>query len=156
MNRVTEYLNSHKIRYQLLSHQHSRSTLSSAICAHIPVHKIAKAVVLEDHDGKHLMAILPGDYKLSIGKLNDELNRSFKLVKEDKIYRMFSDCSSGAIPPVPSVYHMEAIVDEQLCSEPEVFIEAGDHETLIQLDKDDFRRLVADYRLCRFSRKVLH
>lgn len=156
MNRVTEYLNSHKIRYQLLSHQESRSSISSAICAQIPLHSLAKAVVLEDHDGKHLMAILPADYKLSLSKLNDELNRSFKLVKEAQVYKMFSDCATGAVPPIPNVYHMDAIFDDELTDEPEVFLEAGDHETLIQLENKDFRKLMGNHKHSRFSRKVFH
>ena len=156
MSRVTEYLNSHKIRYQLLSHQQSRSTISSAICAHVPIHQLAKAVVLEDHEGRHLMAVLPGDYKLSLTKLGEDLNRSFKLAKEQDVYQLFSDCACGAVPPVPNAYRMDAIFDEELNLESEVYLEAGDHETLIQLFHEDYVRFVASHRQGRFSRRILH
>lgn len=155
-NRVTHYLDSQHVRYDLVSHPHSRSSVSSAISAAIPTHQIAKAVMLEDHEGRHLMAILPGDYKLSLSKLNDELNRSFRLVKEAKIYQMFSDCDAGAVPPMPNAYHMDAIFDDELLNLPEVFLESGDHETLIQMDKRDFLRLMAAHRHSRFSSQVLH
>lgn len=155
-NRVTNYLDSQHIRYGLLSHPHSQSSIGSAISAEIPMHQLAKAVMLEDHEGRHLMAILPSDYKVSLSKLNDELHRSFHLINEAKVYQMFSDCSSGAVPPIPNAYHMEAIYDDELISENQLFLESGDHETLIQLDTVDFQRLMASHRHARFSRKVIH
>lgn len=155
-NRVTHYLDSQNIRYQLLSHPHSRSSIGSAISAEIPMHQLAKAVVLEDHEGRHLMAVLPSDYKVSLTKLNDELNRSFKLVKEAKVYQLFTDCESGAIPPVPNAYHMDAIFDDALFAESELFLELGDHETLIQIEKGDFKHLIAAHKHSRFSTKVIH
>ena len=106
VSRTTHYLDSQHIRYALISHPHSKSSISSAISAQIPTHNIAKAVMLEDHEGRHMMAVVPGDYKVSLSKLNDELNRSFRLIKEAKVYQLFSDCDSGAVPPVPNAYHM--------------------------------------------------
>ena len=155
-NRVTHYLDSQHIRYGLVSHPHSRSSVGSAISAEVPMHQIAKAVMLEDHEGKHLMAIVPGDYKVSLSKLNDELNRSFKLVKEAKVYQLFTDCDSGAVPPIPNAYHMDAIYDDELAAEPQLFLESGDHETLIQIDREDFQRLMASHKHSRFSTKVIH
>lgn len=156
VNRVTHYLDSQHIRYGLVSHPHSKSSVGSAISAEVPMHQIAKAVMLEDHEGRHIMAIVPGDYKVSLSKLNDELNRSFKLVKEAKIYQLFTDCDSGAIPPVPNAYHMDAIYDDELESEAQLFMESGDHETLIQIDRNDFKKLMANFRHGRFSSKVIH
>lgn len=156
LNRATNYLDSQHIRYGLVSHPHSKSSVGSAISAEVPMHQIAKAVMLEDHEGHHLMAIVPGDYKVSLSKLSDELNRSYKLIKEAKVYQLFTDCDSGAIPPVPNAYHMDAIYDDELKSERQLFLESGDHETLIQLDREDFVRMMGNHKHSRFSRKVLH
>ena len=155
-NRVTHYLDSQQIRYGLLSHPHSRSSVGSAISAQVPMHRVAKAVMLEDHEGRHLMAILPTDYKLSLSKLGEELNRSFKLVKEAKVYQLFTDCDSGAVPPIPNAYHMEAVYDDALINEPELFLESGDHETLIQIERADFKRMMEAHKHLRFSSKVIH
>jgi Ala-tRNA(Pro) deacylase len=120
------------------------------------MHQIAKAVILEDHEGKHLMAIVPADYKVSLSMLSYELNRSFKLAKEADVYQMFKDCDIGAVPPVPSVYHLDAVYDEELTKEQELFLESGDHETLIKVSREDFMRLMASYKHSKFSRKVFH
>lgn len=156
IHRVTRYLNEQHIRYDLLAHTHSNSSVGSAISAAVPMHLIAKAVLLEDHEGRHIMAIVPGDYKVNIRVLNDALNRSFRLVNERKLFELFTDCDAGAVPPLPEAYFMDAIYDDELFSLPEVFMESGDHETLIQMDKTEFRRLMATNKHSRFSHKVLH
>ena len=156
LNRATNYLDSQHIRYGLISHPHSKSSIGSAISAEVPMHQIAKAVMLEDHEGRHLMAIVPGDYKVSLSKLGDELNRSFRLIKEAKVYQLFMDCDSGAVPPVPNAYHMDAIYDDELGNEHQLYLESGDHETLIQIDKSDFLRMMGNHKHLRFSSKVFH
>jgi Ala-tRNA(Pro) deacylase len=155
-NRVTHYLDKAHIHYQIVSHAPSKSSIGTAISAEIPMHQIAKAVILEDHQGRHIMAIVPADYKVSLSLLSDELKRSFKLAKEAEIYQMFSDCDSGAVPPIPSAYHLDAVYDEALTQQEQLFLESGDHKTLIQLNREDFIRLMSSYKHSRFSRKVFH
>ncbi|MFT4939595.1 MAG: Ala-tRNA(Pro) deacylase [Paraglaciecola sp.] len=155
-NRVTHFLDQQHIHYGIVPHSRSKSSVGTAISAEVPMHKIAKAVILEDHEGKHIMAIVPGDYKVSLSMLNEELNRSFKLAKEAEVYQMFTDCDSGAIPPIPSVYYLDAVYDEELTREPELYLESGDHETLIQISREDFMRLMGSYKHSRFSSKVFH
>ncbi|MFQ3237415.1 MAG: Ala-tRNA(Pro) deacylase [Paraglaciecola sp.] len=155
-NRVIQFLDSEHIHYSMVPHAHSKSSISSAISAEVPMHKIAKAVMLEDHEGKHLMAIVPADYKVDLRELGNTLNRDLKLAKEAKVYQIFADCDSGAIPPLPTAYHLDAVYDEQLTEEKELFLESGDHETLVQLDRDDFIRLMGTAKHARFSHKVFH
>ncbi|MFT6898233.1 MAG: Ala-tRNA(Pro) deacylase [Paraglaciecola sp.] len=155
-NRVTQFLDSEHIHYSVVPHSHSKSSLSSAISAEVPMHRIAKAVMLEDHEGKHLMAIVPADYKVDLRLLSNELNRELKLAKEAQVYQMFADCDSGAIPPLPGAYHLDAVYDEQLTQEQELFLESGDHETLIQLNRNDFIRLMGASKHARFSHQVFH
>ena len=78
--RLSHYLNEHHIRFQTLSHEHSHSSLHSGIAAGVPLNHLAKGVVLEDHDGKHMMAILPANAKINLAILNDEMNATFHLV----------------------------------------------------------------------------
>ena len=155
-NRVMHYLDEEHIRYGVVPHPHSKSSIGTAISAEIPMHQIAKAVILKDHEGKHLMAIVPADYKVSLSLLSDELNRSLKLAKEAEVYQMFTDCDIGAVPPVPSAYHLDAVYDEELKMEQELFLESGDHETLLQVSREDFMRLMASYKHSKFSHKVFH
>ncbi|MFT5924373.1 MAG: Ala-tRNA(Pro) deacylase [Paraglaciecola sp.] len=155
-NRVIHYLDKEHIRYGIVHHTHSKSSIGTAISAEVPMHQIAKAVILEDHEGKHIMAIVPADYKVSLSMLSNELKRTFKLAKEAEVYQMFNDCDVGAVPPIPNVYHFDAVYDEELIMEQELFLESGDHETLIQLSRENFIRLMTSYKHSRFSSKVFH
>ncbi len=149
--RVSDYLESQQIPYDLVAHDSSNSSISSAVLAQIPLHKIAKAVILEDHESHHLMAILPANHKISLSKLNEELHRSFQLVTESQLYQMFGDCEEGAVPPIGEAYHLDMCWDEVLNSVPDVYLEAGDHNTLVHLSHDNFRRLMKESKHLFFS-----
>jgi Ala-tRNA(Pro) deacylase len=154
--RVTQYLDNEHIKYSVVPHSHSKSSIGSAISAEVPMHQIAKAVMLEDHEGRNLMAIVPADYKISLAAVGEELHRQFRLVKEAKVYEMFDDCDQGAVPPMPAVYHVDAVYDEELAHQRELYLESGDHETLVQLKQADFIKLMESYKHSRFSRQVIH
>lgn len=154
--RLDQYLSEHDIPFQTVSHSHSQSSLQSGVAAGIPLVSLAKGIVLEDHDGHHMMAVLPANNKISLTRLNDELNANFHLVKERQVYEMFADCENGAVPPVGSAYHMSMTYDEVLTRQNYVYLEAGDHETLIKLDQQSFRQLMGQSRMMRFSSELFH
>lgn len=155
-NRFSHYLAEHHINYQTLHHSHSRNSIHSAISANIPFMNIAKAVVLEDHDGKHLMAVLPANAKISLSQVNKEFHGRYHLVKERDVHTFFDDCEHGAVPPVGSAYHMSMICDKALLALDYIYLEAGDHETLIKLDNAAFRQLMGQSRLLSFGSQVVH
>jgi len=154
--RFSHYLATHNIHYQTLSHSHSTNSIHSAVSANIPFMNIAKAVILEDHDGKHLMAVLPANAKISLSQINQEFHGRYHLVKERNLYGFFADCEHGAVPPVGSAYHMSMICDKALMGLEYIYLEAGDHETLIKLDNAAFRKLMGQSRLLSFASQVVH
>ncbi len=154
--RIGDYLQSHHIQYQVINHAQSANSLSSARVAQISPEKLAKAVILEDHEGRHIMAILPSTHKISFHKLEDQMNRDFHLLSEQKVCNMFNDCQPGAVPPLSHAYHMDSVYDELLIEHKDVFLEGGDHKNLIHLKGSEFRKLVEDCRHGRFSGEVFH
>jgi len=152
--RLTAYLDDHKIRYDVKPHSHSYSSIGTAIAAEVSPRKLAKAVVLEDHQGRHMMAVVPTDNKISIRKLGQSLNREFHLVTERQVYHLFRDCAPGAIPPVGHAFNMETIVDDQLANQRDIYMESGDHETLIHMKQAEFQKLMASSQHGRFSGEV--
>lgn len=154
--RFDHYLHEHDIQFQVVPHEHSRSSIHSGKVADIPLMSLAKGVVLEDHEGRHIMAVLPANNKISLSRVNDELNSSFHLVKERQVYEMFDDCDNGAVPPMGSPYHMSTLCDEMLTNLDTVYLEAGDHETLLKLDRAAFGRLMEQSKCFRFSSQVFH
>lgn len=149
--RVSDYLKAQQIPYSLVPHEASNSSMSTSFLAHIPLKNIAKAVILEDHEGHNLMAVLPADRKVDLMKLGEQLNRSFQLVKEEQVYKMFSDCEEGAVPTMARAYHIDACWDEVLNSMSDIYFEAGDHNTLVHLNHDGFIQLMQNTRHFYFS-----
>lgn len=121
-----------------------------------PPKKLAKAVVLEDHEGRRMMALLPSTHKISFHKLTDELHRDFRLLSEKKLKPLFNDCHPGAVPAVSHAYQMDTVYDDLLFEQQDVFLEAGDHFSLIHLSHQEFTKLVKDCRHGRFSGEVFH
>ena len=118
--------------------------------------KLVKAVVLEDHEGRRMMALLPGTHKISFHKLSEELNRDFHLLSQKQLNLLFNDCQPGAVPPVSHAYKMDTVYDDLLFEQLDIFLEAGDHLSLIHLKHDEFTKLVQDCRHGRFSGEVMH
>jgi len=154
--RLDSYLTEQKIQYQLVEHDHSESSIGSAILAKIPLEKIAKAVILKDHEDRKLMAVLPAKNKISISAINENLLGNYSLLKEQDVYSMFSDCELGAIPPVGDAFNMHMICDEQLDLLDYVYFEAGDHRNLLRLSHDDFEKISEHCKHLRFSRELIH
>ncbi|WP_199610093.1 aminoacyl-tRNA deacylase [Flocculibacter collagenilyticus] len=155
-NRVYSYLKNNQIPFDVVEHPHSNNSLSTAISSQIPFANIAKAVMLADHEGKKVMAVLPGNNKISLSKLNDATHREFHLINEQEVFKLFSDCEHGAVPPVAKAYEMDAVYDEALFDQADVYLEAGDHQTLIHLSHSDFIKLTKGYKTAHFSSQVFH
>jgi Ala-tRNA(Pro) deacylase len=154
--RLNTYLKAENIDYELVQHSHSQNSISSASSANVPAIQLAKAVILEDHEGRRLMAVIPAINKVSLNILSDSLNRSLHLVKEQAVYPMFKDCEHGAIPPVAAAYNMDVVYDDQLLEGKDIYFEAGDHSNLVHVKSEDFSRLVANAKHLRFSHEVFH
>ncbi len=67
---VHNYLSEKNIPYETITHQSSKSSVQSAIAAQIPLHQMAKAVILKDNRDQYLMAILPAANRVNIHQLN--------------------------------------------------------------------------------------
>lgn len=154
--RIDAYLTAQDIHFDTLKHAYSNSSLGTSIAANITPDMIAKAVLLQDHEGRHLLAVLPADHKLNLQKLGDHMDLDFQLVSERQVYRTFADCAPGAVPAVGQAYNMNSIYDESLQGLEDIYLEAGDHKTLIHLTGEQFSKLMSKTKHSRFSERVLH
>jgi len=155
-SRLDSYLTAHNIPFQVIEHDHSASSVGTAIMAKVPLNQIAKAVILKDHEDRKLMAVLPAKNKISLSAINDELMGNYKLLKEQEVYDMFSDCEHGAIPPVGDAFNMHMICDELLDQLDYVYIEAGDHRQLLRISHENFEIMAAKSKHLRFSSELIH
>lgn len=140
--KLKEYLDRHNIEYSLVAHAHTESSEDSARSAHIPLHQMAKAVVLEDDRG-YIVGVLPSNNRIEVDWVNEELGRQLEFAHEDELVGLFSDCDVGAVPALSDAYGLEVIWDEQLRHASDIYIEAGDHEHLVHLRGEDFKSLMS-------------
>jgi Ala-tRNA(Pro) deacylase len=60
--RIKDYLDSHNVRYIIISHSVAFTAQEVAASVHISGHEMAKTVIVK-LDGKLAMAVLPATYK---------------------------------------------------------------------------------------------
>ena len=140
-NIVHNYLSEQKIPYHTIRHQPSKSSVQSAIAAQIPLHQLVKAVVLKGKQDHYLMAILPAANRVNIHQMSQITNSRLQLATEHKLNCTFKNCEPGAIPPLGQPYHMNMFFDNRICQSPDIYLESGDHETLIHLLQNIFQQL---------------
>ena len=142
-NTLLSYLAQNGVAYDTLHHRPTRTSMNSSVAARVPGDMLAKSVILEDDSG-YLMAVIPANRHVKIGKLNHVLDRHMGLATESELARLFADCELGAIPPIGEAYGMDTIVDNSLIDCSDVYFESGDHEELIHLKGPAFRQLIKD------------
>lgn len=150
--RLRQYLDEQKAEYELVEHRPTASSMQTALASHIPASQMAKAVLLDTADN-YLLAVLPSDHRIQLSELRSELGQKPRLADEKEIGLVFSDCEAGAVPAIGSGYGVPTIIDDDLETVPDVYFEAGDHKSLIHMDRAEFLRLTQHARHGHFSER---
>lgn len=137
------YLAAENIQYDEIPHDLTMSSTRTAEACHISGDCLAKAVVLR-HDGGYMLAVVPASHRLKLPDLRARLGEDVEMASETEINRLFADCAHGAVPAVGRCYGLDLIVDDSIEAQPEVYMEAGDHATLLHMTKAQFARLTAN------------
>ena len=138
---LKSYLEDHHIDFDMVKHTHSGTSLESAHSAHVPSHQVAKAVVLEDDRG-YVVSVVPSTNRLDLRWVSETLGRDLEMAKESELQNLFQDCELGAVPALSNAYGLDVVWDDQFKGVSDIYIEAGDHETLVHIRGDDFRKLL--------------
>jgi Ala-tRNA(Pro) deacylase len=147
---LKRYLAIENIQYEEIQHEFSMTSARTAEASHIPGDRLAKGVVLRRDDG-YMLAVMPASHHLRLTELRAQLGDNVDMANEAEINQLFRDCANGAVPAVGKCYGLHIIVDESIEAQPEVYMEAGDHETLLHLSHAQFARLTANALHGRFS-----
>ena len=146
---LKSYLDQH-VTYDVITHDPTLSSLRTAEAGHIPGSCLAKGIVLRRGDG-YMLAVLPASRRIRLSDLRTLIGDDIDLADEQDVAELFQDCVVGAVPPVGKCYGLDVIVDDSIQEQPEVYLEGGDHETLVHMHRAQFARLMADARYARFS-----
>ncbi len=154
--RLSSYLEQRGVRYEICSHEHSRSSAETARTAHVSPHQLAKSVIVEDDNGR-VMAVVPADRNVLLGQLSRMLDRKhLRLADEGSVASMFADCDRGAVPALGMAWGVETVVEDELEASEVVYVEAGDHEHLLRLSNDQFHELMLAARHGHFCGEPIH
>jgi len=145
-----KYLAAENIEYAEIPHVLTMTSARSAQACHVPGDRVAKAIVLR-RNGGYMLAVLPASHHLRLPDLRERLGDDVDMANESEIDKLFADCAHGAVPAAGRCYGLDIIVDESIERQPEVYMEAGDHETLLHMSRIQFARLTADAMHGRFS-----
>ena len=144
------YLATKNIVYDIIAHRPTKSSMRTAEASRISGDRVAKAVVLRDQYG-YVLAILPASHHIRLDDLRMQLGSDVELANEYEIEELFDDCVQGAIPPAGECYGLDMVVDDSIEDQPEVYLEGGDHETLVHMSHAQFALLTATARHGSFS-----
>jgi Ala-tRNA(Pro) deacylase len=138
------------VTYDVIAHEATMSSTRTAQACHVSGDCLAKAIVLR-HDGGYMLAVLPASHHIRLTDLKRQVGDDVAFADEAEIKRLFPDCALGAVPPVGECYGLDVIVDDTIQERPEIYLEGGDHMTLVHMNQGQFSRLMAEARHGRFS-----
>lgn len=142
LRRLQEYLDSHKVSYQLLGHQEAYTAPAIAHALHVSGKMLAK-VVIAKADGVYIMAVLPSPWKVNFDRLKEVLGATeARLATEEEFASLFPDCEVGAMPPFGNLYGLAVYVDRSLTEDEDIVFQAGTHLDAMKLRYQDFAELV--------------
>jgi Ala-tRNA(Pro) deacylase len=147
---LQEYLDDNHVPYAVKRHKRTHCAFDTARAMHVPGERIAKAVVLT-REGGFVVAIVPATARVRLDIIERMLQCPVNLANEDEISELFPDCDIGAVPPIPEAYAVDAFVDESFDTQPEIFVEGGDHRSLVHLSGAAFRALLKDAQRARIT-----
>lgn len=142
LERLSRFLHHEGTNFEVHRHPAAFTARSVARSEHLPLHCVAKVVVVHTADG-YRMLVLPASRRVHMGDLRDALAEpGVRLATEEELARVFPECEVGAMPPFGNLWGMPVWVDESLKDYDEIVFSAGNHRQSVHMRYDDFDCLV--------------
>lgn len=142
LSKLREFLDSHNIKYLVISHSLAYTAQGIAALAHVSGKKLAKTVIVKI-DGVLAMAVIPASEHVDLDRLKRLTGaRNVEIATEREFKDAFPDCETGAMPPFGNLYEMPVYADMSLSQFEEITFSAGTHRELVRMRWDDMVRLV--------------
>lgn len=140
---LREYLDDRCVAYDVLTHRRTSTSARTAAASHIPIDQLAKAVLLKG-DAGYLLAVVPASCRVQLDEVASLLDRTYGLASESEAEKLFGDCETGALPPIGTAYGITTVIDDGLGQPEDIYLEAGDHRSLVHLTRRQFEELTWD------------
>ena len=139
--RLKHHLEAQGLPFDMIAHPYAATASGCAEAAHVPGDHLAKSVLIHMEEGP-ILAVVPSNHHVDLSQLQAMLDRRLGLAAETEIQMVFDDCNLGAAPPVGAAYDVPTIVDNSLSGLDKVWYEAGDHQTLVEMQGRHFDQLM--------------
>ena len=150
LSKLREFLDSHHIKYLVISHSLAYTAQGVAALAHVSGKKLAKTVIVK-LDGVLAMTVIPASEHVDLDRLRTFCgSRLVELASEPEFKAAFPDCETGAMPPFGNLYDMPVYADVSLGENEEITFSAGTHRELVRMNWADMLRLV-NPTVCRLT-----
>src|SRR6476469_4208966 len=127
IQKLKEFLDSHNIKYVVISHSVAYTAQGVAALTHISGKELAKTVIV-NIDGALAMALLPASSHVDRSQLRAAASaKNVALASEEECKERFPDCETGAMPPFGNLYGMDVYAAESLGKNQEIAFNAGSH-----------------------------
>ncbi len=141
LNALKKYLDDHEVEYVVITHSKAYTAQRIAAAAHVPGKELAKTVML-NADGDLVMAVLPGNDKVSLTKVTSLVRaKTVNIADESDFEKKFADCELGAMPPFGSLYELKTLVDKKLTKDEFIYFNACSHHELIKMSYEMYAKL---------------
>ncbi|MGO9088548.1 MAG: aminoacyl-tRNA deacylase [Candidatus Sulfotelmatobacter sp.] len=142
LTKLREYLDSHNVKYLVLSHSVAYTAQGIAALVHLSGKKLAKTVILRV-DGALAMAVVPASFHVDLDLLRNAAGaQTVEIATEKEFKDAFPDCETGAMPPFGNLYEMAVYADASFGENEEITFNAGTHRELVRMNWADMVRLV--------------
>lgn len=142
LSRLREFLDSHNVKYMVISHSLAYTAQGVAALAHVSGKKLAKTVIVKI-DGILAMALVPASDHVDLDRLRILTGaQTVEVATEREFKDAFPDCETGAMPPFGNLYDMPVYADVSLAEIEEITFTAGSHRELVRMSWGDMARLV--------------
>lgn len=153
MHTIAAYLGARDVGYKTVAHRHTLTSNQTAAEIAVPRNRVAKGVLLCDAE-HYLLAVVPASHRVDPHAVSELFgSEPLGFASEDELANLFPDCELGAVPALGAAYGLRSIVDNALLGEEEVYLEAGDHQHVLQVRGEDFRRIMQGIEHATISRK---
>ena len=142
LSKVRHFLDSHNIKYMVISHSLAYTAQGVAALAHVSGKKLAKTVIVKI-DGILAMAVIPAADHVDLDRLRTLTGAQAVEVASERDFKdAFPDCETGAMPPFGNLYDMPVYADASLAENEEITFTAETHRELVRMKWNDMARLV--------------
>ncbi|NOQ80468.1 MAG: deacylase [Gammaproteobacteria bacterium] len=140
--KLKHFLDEQDAKYVSINHSRAYTAQEIAESAHVSGNDFAKVVMLKA-DEEMVMAVLPATDKVELKLLRQVLGvRNVIFADENDFQDHFPGCEVGAMPPFGNLYGIRVILAQTLCSSTSISFNSGVHTEVIQMDYDNYIKMV--------------